>query len=391
MDTEYDASVYQNDTSLANKVIVVADDEMQGAILAGIYSGGIDPSRYETCSSSNCTFPAASSLSFCSSCEDVTSKSEKECDENEFGVNVEDFSCNYTTPNNMTLRATMGPAPSAARFYTLLNASVDVGFLSFGSDNTAPPDGLIARFGILRLGNGDESDAGSFMPDEGRVEECKISWCKSTYSSSSTFANGTRLVHIESEPLNYEGIRESRYGMLADKKRDSYYSVNLIDVSGVGKMLERLFTTSLATEQTQVPQDDGGFSLAPRLYGTQNISSLFDDLASSMTAQLRVKQNTTLIEGQAWRSETYIYVYWPWLTLPAIIAVSAATLLAVTASVNARQKGELWRSSVLPFIFIGRGWGVDDISTSTTQGKGSATQMSKVAEVSTIDLQGFSK
>jgi hypothetical protein len=76
----------------------VADDEMQGAILAGIYSGGIDPSRYETCSSSNCTFPAASSLSVCSACTDVTAKSRKSCDDNEFGVNVQDYRATTRRP-----------------------------------------------------------------------------------------------------------------------------------------------------------------------------------------------------------------------------------------------------------------------------------------------------
>jgi hypothetical protein len=215
----------------------VADDEMQGAMLAGIYSSGIDPSRYESCSSPNCTFPAASSLSICSSCEDITSETEMECDDNESGINVEDFSCNYTTPSNMTLQATMGPAPSAGRFFTLLNASAEANFLSFGGDGTAPPDGHIARFAILRMGNGNMSDLSNtdgFLPDEGRVEECKISWCKSTYSPLSTFANGTRAVHTEREPLHYEGMRESRHGMLANGNRDTYYSVNLIDVTGMG-------------------------------------------------------------------------------------------------------------------------------------------------------------
>lgn len=363
---------------------------MQGAILAGIYSGGIDPSRYEACSSSNCTFPAASSLSVCSACTDVTAKSRKSCDDPELGSNVQDYSCNYTTPGNMTLQATTGPAPSASRFYTMLNASVAVNSLAFsGAAPSSSVSGLIARVGVLRVGNA--TDFVNVSPDLARVEECEISWCMATYSPLSTFANGTRDVHTKTEPLHDEGIREARYGMLGNEARDTYYSVNLIDAIGAGRMLERLFTTSLGSEQSQVSQDDGGFSLARRLYNAQNMSELFDGLASSMTAQLRVKQNTTIIEGQAWRSETYIHVYWPWLTLPAIIAVSATVLLAVTAGVNAREKGELWRSNLLPFMFVGREWGVDDMSVSGTEGKGNASQMAKVAEVTAIRYRGFLK
>lgn len=358
---------------------------MQGAILAGIYSGGIDPSRYEACSSSNCTFPAASSLSVCSACTDVTAKSRKSCDDPGLGSNVQDYSCNYTTPGNMTLQATTGPAPSAARFYTMLNASVAVN----GAAPSSSVSGLIARVGVLRVGNA--TDFVNVSPDLARVEECEISWCMATYSPLSTFANGTRDVHTKTEPLHYEGMREARYGMLGNEARDTYYSVNLIDAIGAGRMLERLFTTSLGSEQSQVSQDDGGFSLARRLYNAQNMSALFDGLASSMTAQLRVKQNTTIIEGQAWRNETYIHVYWPWLTLPAIIAVSATVLLAVTAGVNAREKGELWRSNLLPFMFVGREWGVDDMSVSGTEGKGNASQMAKVAEVTAIRYRGFLK
>jgi hypothetical protein len=42
-------------------------------------------------------------------------------------------------------------------------------------------------------------------------------------------------------------------------------------------------------------------------------------------------------------------------------------------------------------MFIGRGWGVDDMPMSSAAGDGSVSHMANVAEVKTIHLQGFSK
>ena len=348
---------------------------MQGALLAGVFSQPIDPRAYETCSSSNCTWPATASLGICSSCQNVTAESGPKCDENDKGVNVENWSCDYTTPSGISLRATTGPAPGASRFYTMLNATGIPSPLIFGAD-IGPQFAFLARFGILRIGSPD--DTTTALPDSGRVDECYLFWCKSTYTPTSTFANGSRFFNTSRETLYYDKRFNRHYATLIDEKNTTSYPINVPDVVGTGNMLEKLFTTSLGSELTQVSQDES-FSIAKLLYKTPNITSLFDHIALSMTTRLRSGRNTSQVSGQAWHNETYIHVEWAWFALPAVLAVSAITMLGFTAFVSKHRGPGLWRASVLPYMFVGRDWGVDDILISGASKEG-VSQMERIAE-----------
>jgi hypothetical protein len=89
-------------------------------------------------------------------------------------------------------------------------------------------------------------------------------------------------------------------------------------------------------------------------------------------------------------TETYIHVNWAWMTLPAAAALASIIFLAVTVVVNGRQDGWLWRTSVLPFMFVGRSWGVDEIATPGA-GKGSVSGMERIAVEKTALCDDFIK
>lgn len=232
----------------------------------------------------------------------------------------------------------------------------------------------------------------SLPPDYGRVDECQLSWCQSTYGPQSTFTNGSRIVDMTTERLHIsrtQVVGDKVYNLLLDERKVSAYPVNQFDWSGMGELLRMLFTTSLSSEGRG--GQEKAFNIGRLLLDIGDMSDAFNSLAASMSAQLRSGGNITQIKGQVWRSETYIHVYWPWLALPAVIAVSAATLLVMTAGVNEHKKGELWRSSILPLLFVGRDWGVDEMSLSQTRAKGNVTQMARVAKEKYIRYDGFLK
>ncbi|KAK8127959.1 c6 and c2h2 transcription factor [Apiospora sp. TS-2023a] len=73
--------------------------------------------------------------------------------------------------------------------------------------------------------------------------------------------------------------------------------------------------------------------------------------------------NLTMLEGSAFRAETYIHVRWPWFLLALVEVVAAALLVTVTIFIT---RGEpLLKSSVMALLLHGLdGWGEDGRSGS---------------------------
>jgi hypothetical protein len=136
---------------------------------------------------------------------------------------------------------------------------------------------------------------------------------------------------------------------------DANYTVYEIDWEDMTNAMGNFFNTTLFT--------DGAISLNPStypgiqssllLYNSQNISQSMDAMAESMTNRIRTSRGATRVPGRAFRTESYIHVRWPWITLPISTVVLSLIFLGVVLIAYRRQNIVPWKSSVLPLL-IGR-------------------------------------
>ncbi|CAH0052920.1 unnamed protein product [Clonostachys solani] len=277
----------------------VMDQSMQGAILAGIFSQTIDTGAYEQCSTSNCSWPVASSLSICSSCQDVTASTTKNCSGTQATTGQV---CNYTTPAKNELSAKRGPAGSATYYATYIDTSA-----SFGSNMDDGTPAIIRSVAMLRAQDPKNMTASAKIYNA-QIDECHFYWCKITYNENRIFANGSRISETSRELLNWGKFIGVPKMTVIDKENTTSYLINAIDSSGIARMLQSLFSTSLIYQDFQNSVETE-FSIAQLLYNTANFSSLMEYTASSMSARLRSGSNSnfTHVQGTVMHTETYIH------------------------------------------------------------------------------------
>ncbi|KAK5739083.1 hypothetical protein LTR17_005603 [Elasticomyces elasticus] len=86
---------------------------------------------------------------------------------------------------------------------------------------------------------------------------------------------------------------------------------------------------------------------------TQNLSTVLDSVAASLT-QLGLSANTTdQVPGLAYQREVHVSVAWVWLSLPIALTLGSILLLIAAAVQSKRHKVKLWKSSVLPLLYHG--------------------------------------
>ncbi|KAK5690875.1 hypothetical protein LTR97_012038 [Elasticomyces elasticus] len=85
----------------------------------------------------------------------------------------------------------------------------------------------------------------------------------------------------------------------------------------------------------------------------QNLSTVLDSVAASLT-QLGLSANTTdQVRGLAYQREVHVSVAWVWLSLPIALTLGSILLLIAAAVQSKRYKVKLWKSSVLPLLYHG--------------------------------------
>jgi hypothetical protein len=60
-----------------------------------------------------------------------------------------------------------------------------------------------------------------------------------------------------------------------------------------------------------------------------DIPKTFDNIAQSLTNQIRSGPQSLNITGEVWRNELYMSVDWPWLAYPVALLTAVRTLLII--------------------------------------------------------------
>ncbi|KAL8943805.1 MAG: hypothetical protein Q9211_000848 [Gyalolechia sp. 1 TL-2023] len=92
------------------------------------------------------------------------------------------------------------------------------------------------------------------------------------------------------------------------------------------------------------------------LYDTSNLTRRIDNLATSMTNNIRGHNDNVSgpAYGIAWKSETYLHVRWAWFAFPATLVFASALFLLGTILETSYRDVLIWKSSAMALLFHGR-------------------------------------
>ncbi|KAJ5087256.1 hypothetical protein N7456_010872 [Penicillium angulare] len=127
--------------------------------------------------------------------------------------------------------------------------------------------------------------------------------------------------------------------------------------------------------------DDSFKTAAYRKVLADGLEPTMRNVASTLSSYARQISNSTVL-GTAFTTESYVNVRWVYLTLPAALIVFGIALLGLTAFISSHGKSNLWKTSVLPFLYHG----LEDVPTTEDDRLESVSKMEKVADNMKVNL-----
>jgi hypothetical protein len=82
--------------------------------------------------------------------------------------------------------------------------------------------------------------------------------------------------------------------------------------------------------------------------------TVMDRVATSLSKFGRDNSGYT-VSGKMAVSESFVNVEWPWIILPPLLVVSTICLLILTIIMTSHRRVNLWKTSIIPFLFNGPG------------------------------------
>ena len=402
--------------------------DMANAGIVGVYNSPV-PSNH-SCPSAVCEWPAFDSLGFCSPCEDISEKMNMTCTDDE-GF------CTYIAPTGIEFWTlwfrsshidiglpilTNGYHPT-----TTLNISMQQYFM-LHYPVTIAQNGQIMNVATFRL-----PQTCSSRPSQQeclpQVTQCSLELCVKTYSATHVEGGalkdgptGTSQLDVDIESCSKSGPEGRPVTNLCPARKvnasgeapssqgsDKTYWLNNADVydfalefnsvfwgeqlqvpSEVGKddafrvnqtVLSQMPSRSNASKQELAlyfqGYNQGIFGTGPlqAMYFANdgNTSKTWENIATSMTNQLRQNENATTVTDAVTLPVARIHVNWSWLIYPASLSLLAAALLVVPILSSLKRDRMTWKSSTLLLLFHGlQGWdakeleGLDEIEMEKT-------------------------
>jgi hypothetical protein len=357
------------------------------------------------CPSGDCAWEPYKSLGICNSCVDVTAATNttRVCKDGPHGLwnesQIMNRTCQYETPSGYRI----GGAATNYNFmreyqqyHTLWNSTANWDTNRNGSYEK-PPDEGIMTVAALKFDEYDDSHVASPEIWLESAHECSLSWCAMEYGSTNA-KNGKLsdepthsmpLTQLANPPCHNEetgevemdgmspsawstsGILVTKYLIASFEPNDvpdnlpcyrddgaaygnlstnpKAFWLNNQDEANLKYALNSMFTTTFESiDSTSRPQDDR----ARALFRADSFPDTMDQVARSMTIQIRTGPNQTEIHGSVQIGDQHINVRWPWMILPASLVLLSVVLLVTSMTIATREcRG--WKSSVLPGFYHG--------------------------------------
>ncbi|KAF2139232.1 uncharacterized protein K452DRAFT_310684 [Aplosporella prunicola CBS 121167] len=352
-----------------NVLADLKNSDLQGAFIRGIFNLPYPIDYF--CSTGNCTWPDYTTLGLCSSCKNVTLESTPNKDYTAiydafYSTKVKNCDgCRFTyeTPENNHMLFNSVCTCASPRTIISGNATLN----RFANKS-------LTAIAIVKVNSSLGGD--SSLPD---VTECKISWCAKAYRGVRV-VNGTMPPYSVNEvPLEaLDGPLDRPSCFMKDKSRMSFeirsgskelanasaaqghknFAVNCIDHLVINNFINRImnFAVSLFGE------DGSGYHPGITLF-PQNITEAMSHVAESLTRQVQIGHNTTMLQGTAYYPESYVVVRWKWIVFPLVLVLIGTVFLITNIYLQHTHNVKLWKSSLLPFLFHGvQGWSDSDLN-----------------------------
>ncbi|KAI1370652.1 hypothetical protein F4677DRAFT_346819 [Hypoxylon crocopeplum] len=344
-----------------------------------------------------CSWPDFTTLGVCGSFENVTTSNAPNCT---LFDSTRNMTCMYSVPTNRTY--TTGttviethPPPMELNMTYMFTGSYEApGNQELLTVMTEAGSDSIGELTILRVTDKyvpiprdlfiqDDSDWNDYKDNRTTplpVEMIRLSWnwCVRRYHNV-TYLSGDKT---PKETFSTEKVESTGYTESTTAQPDEFEKLTTLDgktqflmspeVSlNIQDFLKRLFSNIELFdrswwdfEQTGARGFNGSIDTTSFLYNA-DLEAVGHNIAEELTNQLRQSDpgdnvNATMIEGDAYKQETYAVVRWAWLTLPLLETFLAAVLLALSIYLS---YGEplLMTSNIAFLLHPLKGWDDDEL------------------------------
>lgn len=185
------------------------------------------------------------------------------------------------------------------------------------------------------------------VAEELEVFDCAIRFTAHNYTAMSASGND---ITIAKEELELQpGIFESLTSKSITFSQDGLptFRANTSDVIALTDLFESPRFTGKMTSGRAPDDEPGGVVMALLV---SNVSQVFENLAASMTEQLRAGPDA-VAEGIIIVSEVFVRIEWIWLTLPLGVTLTAALFLMATFISSKIKECVPWKSSSVALLY----------------------------------------
>ncbi|KAI4093135.1 MAG: hypothetical protein LQ344_003118 [Seirophora lacunosa] len=310
----------------------LVDLSMKAAIYNGVFdfNENAETGVAHTCSTGRCSWQGFSSLAVCSRCVNLTSYVDKHC------TNHKCYA--LSLPDGPSLTGLGGQINSSVTNISSELHEIEPSILRFTS--------LISR---------EISDPGSAS-----AVECSMFYCIGKYVA--TVKEGLVKQRMLASWRN-DSARHSDSSDLILRPPNSFtnranqtvtFNVSHIAAAAINDFMTRKFTGAGGINNSgSIFSSD----IVQALYDTSNLTKRINNLAASMTNNIRQQDDhvSDPAQGIAWTNETYVHVRWAWFAFPTtLILISSSFLVGVILETSYRDV-MIWKSSTLALLFHGRG------------------------------------
>ena len=310
----------------------LVDLSMKAAVYNGVFDikDEADKGVSHTCPTGHCSWEEFSSLAVCSRCVNVTSYLES----------------HYAKGKCDLVALPSGPVLSGLG--RQINSSV--------TNISSELHGIEPS--VLRFSSLVSKETGQL--ERALAVECSLFYCVGKYAATVTdgIVKQQMLSSWRNDSARIESssdlILRPPVGFTNQSDQALEFNVSHIAAAAIHSFLSSTFTgTGSVNDSGSIFSSD----IMQALYDTSNLTRRIDNLATSMTNNIRGQDDHVSGPacGVAWTNETYLHVRWAWFAFPATLVFITAFFLLGIILETSRRDILIWKSSNLALIFHGRG------------------------------------
>lgn len=314
----------------------------------------------------SCTWNSFSSLAICSKCLDITSSVEKTCN------------------GSGCFASTLPGGPSLSSFGGRINSSV-----THISTNLDDIEASVVRFSSFISKRMNDSD-------DVVAWECTLSYCVNTYSASVTDGDMKQITektwrnNSASHSQGSDLIYNPPHSVINNTANASTFKVANLAANAMNSFMSETFTGSGGIDSSS-----SGFAFSSdvihALYNTKNYPKSIENLASSMTNNIRQQNDSgsSPFEGVAYKTETYVHVRWAWFAYPATVFVLSLLYLLATIIESRNRDIPIWKSSTLALLLHGQSMQLSRFDRVPVSTLSEMTEIAKEVEIELMDHEDW--